>query len=1174
MNAYATKMRDALLKFKTGAQMRLDGWVNTATGFGTSRDKSEYGFVLPSRILTDTELSTLYHADDMAQRMVDVVPQEMFREGFAFETGDPLVDAALNDKFDTLEAPAKFAEGARWGRCFGGAGILIGADDGRDSDLPLIPEKADDVAFLYVIDRRLLWPLSYYDEPGHPKLGQPKTYLVTTIGGTHFNTTVCHESRLILFRGANTGIRERHQLMGWDMSVLQRVYDVLRSFNTGWKSVETLLVDGNQAIFKMTGLAESLSSGGEEILRARMQAMDLYRSVMRAMVIDADGQESFERQAANFSGIPDTLEKFMLRLAAAVQIPVTILMGQSPAGMNATGDSDFRWFYDRIKAEQTMIAAPKIKRLGKIWLRTRAGQEHTSSAAKMMNVKFPALWTETPSDQATRENTIATRDKTYIDSQVLSPEEVALHRFGSPDGFDREILITQEAIAARKSVLSGDIAKMTAPETEEVTDPLAVEESGAGAPSEGGSMLKLTASDLASIVKVNEARASVGLGPLPGKEGEMTLPQFKATFASTIAAVANAERGTDPNAPPPEAPPGAPKLDAGDRFDARSTILLVDRDGKIEKSEHPSKAAARKAATEYLKSNGGKGKLVMAPKGMEHLVTPVPAQLHESGGDGENGDDRPRDEMGRFTSDAHALIDSITIRETMDAIEICVTENGATSALSFPPDDQMKITIETNGKPKVTTEPSRTRFDASLRTFTLQRDEDESGFSGTGPVARGCIFEDGKVAMRWRTATASTTMFESIADVIKIHGHGGKTRVVFDDERADGEDQERDENGRFAGGGGGGGSEAAAKQFEALRSKVREVAKASGHLDGWEEQERDELGRFGSGGGSGSPEKLLEKIERPVSLTGGRVGGGSNKGASAPKEPSKSTPKKGEPLSKRDWTETRLVGKEDETWKEHFNGHPDEGGQPTAERAREVHEPMIRAALEGKVTAASLGEKPTAVLTMGGPASGKGVILGKLKESGMDLSHFVHVDPDEVKSNLPEYKASVPSEDAVAKGTAGQTFKGAAAQVHEESSYVAKQIRDQAIAGGHHVVIDGTGGNADKFISMMNDLKEKGYEVHVFYPHLDANTGVQRAAGRAERSGRFVPEKVIRGTYAKIDQARDRIMAAAPNITVFDSKARVPGDQRSSHAVVMTKKEGQGETIHDPIFMNNLRAKK
>jgi uncharacterized protein len=841
MNAYALKMRDALRKFKEGAVMRLDGWVNTATGFGTSRDKSEYGFVLPSRILTDTELSTLYHADDMAQRMVDVVPTEMLREGFSFETGDPLVDAALNDKFDTLEAPAKFSEGIRWGRCFGGAGILIGADDGRDSELPLIPEKADDITFLYVIDRRMLWPMSYYDEPGDPKLGQPKTYLVTTMGGTHFNTAICHESRLVLFRGANTGIRERMQLMGWDMSVLQRIYDVLRSFNTGWKSVETLLVDGNQAIFKMTGLAESLSSGGEEILRARMQAMDLYRSVMRAMVIDADGKEAFERQAANFSGIPDTLDKFMLRLAAAVQIPVTILMGQSPAGMNATGDSDFRWFYDRIKAEQTMMLAPKIKRVGKIWLRTRAGQEYTSKAAKMMNVKFPALWTETPSVQATRENTIATRDKTYIDSQVLSPEEVALHRFGSPDGFDREILITPEAIEARKAVLTEDIAKMAEPAAEEVVDPLAVDPNAPSEAASQNSMLKLTASDLASIVKVNEARASVGLPPLAGDEGNMTLPQFKAKYAATIAAAVTAEKGTNPNAPPPEVPPEKPTFDA---------------------------------------------------------------------------------------TNAHVF-------ETLGVFERLISE----------------------------------RTDAKgLRTFVLRRKVDETGVSGTGDVAEGCVFADGKVAMRWKTKTASTTFFDSIDDAIKVHGHDGKTTIVYDDERTDGgDDQPRDENGRFAGGegggessGGGGGSSgggssgpapsseaahahlgagmkhmneelntyhgknaeraelfakaanefakgvdmlahpgvkeplpgnlqhqldkankgaakafsAAAKDAKAKKDKEGEArlkAKAAAHaaaakggptprLDGWEEQERDELGRFGSGGGS-AVEKAIASAE-------------------------------------------------------------------------------------------------------------------------------------------------------------------------------------------------------------------------------------------------------------------------------------------------------------------------
>lgn len=59
----------------------------------------------------------------------------------------------------------------------------------------------------------------------------------------------------------------------------------------------------------------------------------------------------------------------------------------------------------------------------------------------------------------------------------------------------------------------------------------------------------------------------------------------------------------------------------------------------------------------------------------------------------------------------------------------------------------------------------------------LWRDEDETGVSGTGKVAEGVIFSDGKVVLRWLTATSSTCFYDSQIDVIKIHGHGGKTRL-------------------------------------------------------------------------------------------------------------------------------------------------------------------------------------------------------------------------------------------------------------------------------------------------------------------------------------------------------------------------------------------------------------
>lgn len=69
-----------------------------------------------------------------------------------------------------------------------------------------------------------------------------------------------------------------------------------------------------------------------------------------------------------------------------------------------------------------------------------------------------------------------------------------------------------------------------------------------------------------------------------------------------------------------------------------------------------------------------------------------------------------------------------------------------------------------------------------MRRFYLQRDEDASGVSGTGVVAEGVEFTDGTCAMRWRTATTSTAVYGSAQDVVTVHGHEGRTRLVWLDE--------------------------------------------------------------------------------------------------------------------------------------------------------------------------------------------------------------------------------------------------------------------------------------------------------------------------------------------------------------------------------------------------------
>jgi len=67
-----------------------------------------------------------------------------------------------------------------------------------------------------------------------------------------------------------------------------------------------------------------------------------------------------------------------------------------------------------------------------------------------------------------------------------------------------------------------------------------------------------------------------------------------------------------------------------------------------------------------------------------------------------------------------------------------------------------------------------------MKVFYLKRTEDESGVSGTGRVAQGFIFDNGKVAVTWLSEHPSVTIYDNIGEVHAIHSHGGKTEVIME----------------------------------------------------------------------------------------------------------------------------------------------------------------------------------------------------------------------------------------------------------------------------------------------------------------------------------------------------------------------------------------------------------
>jgi len=160
--------------------------------------------------------------------------------------------------------------------------------------------------------------------------------------------------------------------------------------------------------------------------------MDETRSVARAVLLDAgDGgtspAESFNREATTFTGIADILGLEMMLVACAADMPQTELFGRAPAGLNATGDSDTRKWYDTIASDQTRKLQPKLIRWYTLLAKAKDSPIKLAKDAKI-NIKFHPLWSPTDAEQATVDLTRAQMDVAYITAEVVTAEEVAIDR--------------------------------------------------------------------------------------------------------------------------------------------------------------------------------------------------------------------------------------------------------------------------------------------------------------------------------------------------------------------------------------------------------------------------------------------------------------------------------------------------------------------------------------------------------------------------------------------------------------------------------------------------------------------------------------------------------------------------------------------------------------------------
>lgn len=519
----------------------VDGWANFLTGIGDRNRDKTYFTEFRLEVVREEEAEIIWRGDDMAAKIVEQPVADMLRQGFSIKVDEgegKAIEVAVKAALKRLGAMRAIRRIFEYRRAYGGGAILLGAKDGAMSmSEPLNEANIASMEWLTVLRPRELWPWRWYSDPREPKYGMPRTYTLQpeVISGYVSNDLTSgieiHESRLIVVRGTEISRRQVSENNGWGDSVFTRIARVLSQFNQTWGGGAVLLSDFSQAVMKIKGLAELLQGNKKEAIRERAIAVDMARSVARMVICDSD--EDFERKATPLTGYAEMLDKFALRLAAAANMPGSKLFGQAPAGLNATGDSDIRWYYDFISAEQEDYLRPALEQLLRVVFASRSGPT-AGQAPSNWALEFATLWQASLKEQAEAHKLQADADAIYLQFDVTTPEEVAKSRFGEQYSID-----TTVDLEARQTVLQAQ--------------PVAADK---------GPEVTITPTDLAAIVTVNQALIKAGYpSRLPGDpDGGLTVLQFKAKNENLQAAAATAAAAGDNNAAPTA--PAAPTASA------------------------------------------------------------------------------------------------------------------------------------------------------------------------------------------------------------------------------------------------------------------------------------------------------------------------------------------------------------------------------------------------------------------------------------------------------------------------------------------------------------------------------------------------------------------------------------------------------------------------------------
>ncbi|TIW79271.1 MAG: DUF1073 domain-containing protein, partial [Mesorhizobium sp.] len=201
----------------------------------------------------------------------------------------------------------------------------------------------------------------------------------------------------------------------WGDSVLLSVMEAIKQADNTSANIASLVFEAKVDIIRIPNFMASLAN--EDYKRKILERYTLAntsKGINGTLMLDKE--EEYASKSTSFATLPDVLDRFLQIVSGAADIPATRLLGQSPAGMNATGESDLRNYYDRLQAMQAIEMTPAMARLDECIIRSATGGRDAS-----IYYEWAPLWGMSETEKATVFKTKADAARALAGSNGQSP---------------------------------------------------------------------------------------------------------------------------------------------------------------------------------------------------------------------------------------------------------------------------------------------------------------------------------------------------------------------------------------------------------------------------------------------------------------------------------------------------------------------------------------------------------------------------------------------------------------------------------------------------------------------------------------------------------------------------------------------------------------------------------